>query len=364
MSSPQPLSAAIIGCGVIAPTHIESLQKLPAVAVRWACDLKREAREAVAAKYGIERRAADYHEVLADDAVDLVCVCTDHASHPQIVCDALAAGKHVLCEKALAPSLEGLEQMRRCHAEHPEPVFSGVFQHRFEGVNRQLRELVQQGALGTLLNAGMVVNCHRTEAYYADDWHGTWAREGGSVLINQAIHFVDLLQWITGGVASVSAQWANLGHEGVIETEDTLVAALRLRTGGLATLRVTSASHINWQFGLSLVGTEGAIQTRNNDPTTVSFKDADQQQRVQDLLSTAGDPEAVESGRAYYGSGHPAQVADVVDAIREGREPYVTGEAAMHTVQVVLAAYESGRTGRLVEVPAPVDAPGELVAAG
>lgn len=342
------IQVGIIGCGVIAPTHIQSFQRLSDVTVKWACDLKQDVASSRAEKYNIARTTTDYRQVLDDSDVSLVSVCTDHASHEQIVRDAFAAGKHVLCEKALAISNEQLESMVHAHAATPQLVFSGVFQHRFDSVNRVARELVAEGALGTMLNASMSLDCYRAPSYYDDDWHGTWSREGGSVLINQAIHFVDALVWIMGGAKDISAMYANLAHGDAIETEDTLAAAITFQNGSLGTIKVTSASHLQWQHTLTFTGTEGQLVLIGDDAAKVNLKDSALQAQVEQRLKSAGESKGVEAGRDYYGTGHPAQIADVVAAIREGRKPFVTGESASHTVEVVLAAYASHRSGQRV----------------
>lgn len=351
------IQVGIIGCGVIAPTHIESYRQIDGVEVVWACDTKAKAAAKCASKYSIARTTQDYRDMLADPDVDLVSVCTDHASHQQIVCDAFAAGKHVLCEKALAISNEQLDAMLSGHAAHSELVFSGVYQHRFDGVNRVAREVVQAGTLGTMLHASMSLNCWRAPAYYSDDWHGTWAREGGSVLINQAIHFLDAMVWVMDGVADISAVYSNRAHGDSIETEDTLAAALMFQNGALGTVKVTSASHIGWDHVLTFTGTKGQITLTGDDTAEVQMKDAQLQSELETRFAEASNNQGVDSGRDYYGTGHPAQIKDVIAAIRNKRLPYVTGESASHTVRVVLGAYESQRTGQRIAITeSPVSA--------
>jgi len=350
--SVKPVRVGIVGCGVIAPTHVESYQRLDGVEVRWACDTDQARARKLADKYGIEQVATDLAAVLDDPGVDLVSICTDHAAHADQVVAAFAAGKHVLCEKALGATNEDLDRMLHAHAANPECLFGGVFQHRFDGVNRSLKRLVEDGAFGTMLTTSTQLRCYREPGYYHDYWHGTWAKEGGSVLINQAIHFVDIAQWIVGGVQSVMAHYGNRDHVDDIETEDLLTASLRYADGSLGTVEVTSASNIDWQYVVAVHGTEGAVELRNGKPVQVAFRDEELARRVGRQLHTANDPCGVDAGKAYYGTGHSAQIADMVDAVRENRPPFVTGQMAGQPVRVVLAAYESHRTGRRVELPA------------
>jgi predicted dehydrogenase len=354
--SSQPLRVGVIGCGVIAPTHIESFQQVPGVEVAWACDLIAERAKAVARRYGIAQHTTVASDMLADRSVDIVCVCTDHASHAELSIAALEAGKHVLCEKCLTANQKQLDQMLDAAARHPQLKFAGVFQHRFDPINRRLRELVESGQLGDILTASARLRCHRPDSYYGDGWHGTWAKEGGSVLINQAIHFLDSIQWVAGGVEAVSAAHANLGHRGLIETEDTLVAALRYRGGMLGTFEATSASHLNWSYKLAIYGTRGTVELRDDRVHRLHCKDDQQEQRIRELLESLEPAEGVSGAAEHYGKGHLAQVRDFVAAVREDRPPFVTVQSAAETARLVFAAYDSARTGTWVELPEPVRA--------
>lgn len=346
------IRVGIIGCGVIAPTHVESYKVHPDVDVVWACDLIPERRDALAAKYGIPRVTADAATVFAAADVDVVSVCTDHASHAPLCVAALDAGKDVLCEKALSSSRDGLKTMLAAARRHRKArVFGGVFQHRFEPVNRQMRQFIADGMLGQVLTAGVQMRCLRTKDYYrADRWRGTWAEEGGSVLINQAIHYIDQLQWQMGGAESVSGIYANLTHGDVIETEDTAVAAIRFANGALGTLEATCSSHIGWEPTLLFHGTEGSIELRHDQPVKVLFRDEARGRQVREQLESCRNVPADTVGKSYYGTGHAAQIADFLDAVRERRAPYVTIESAAKTVELVFALYESHRSKRLRRV--------------
>ncbi len=351
------LRCGIIGCGVIAPTHVESLRQQEDVAVTWACDLVAEKSRGLAEKYGIPHVTRDYREVIAAEDIDCVHVCTDHASHVPITVAALKGRKHVLCEKALAASREGLDLMLATHAQCPGVVFSGVFQHRFDTIHQYLKELVEGGIFGTILTAGVQVRCFRSNEYYqADTWRGTWAEEGGAVLINQAIHFIDVLVWLMGGVAAVAGSFSNLTHKGAIETEDTAVAALRFKNGALGTLEATSSSNLDWEPTISIHGAAGSVELRHGQGLKVAFRDrsvrdAGVQERVErELQQKSRERTIVQAGKSYYGPSHQTQIADFIAAVREKRLPFVTAVSAGHTVDVVLAVYQSARENRWLEL--------------
>lgn len=349
----RPLTTCgIIGCGVIAPTHVRALQAAGDIDIRWACDLEPAKAQALAREFSVAKTTTNYRDVLADEDVDFVCVCTNHAAHVPVAVDALTAGKDVLCEKALAADSEGVQAMVRAHNAHPERVFGVVFQHRLDPVNRLVKELVDTGALGRILTAGVQVRCRRTDAYYlGDDWRGTWQYEGGAVLINQAIHFTDLLIWFMGPADSLCGTYANLTHEDSMETEDTAAALLRFPSHSIGSIEATCSSHINWEGTVAIHGTEGSLEVRNDRPIKVEFRDPERAETIREHFA-ACRAEATDAalGKTYYGTGHAALVAEFADAVRERRKPFVTVRSAAHTMDVVLGIYRSHKQGEWVQL--------------
>ena len=344
------IKCGIIGCGVIAPTHLEGYRALPDVEIVHLCDLIPERVEKLGEKYGIARRSVDYHELLADPEVDLVSVCTDHASHAQIVVDALNAGKHVVCEKSLGRVPADLKRMCDTAKAHPELVASGIFQHRFQPANRTLRQLIEAGKFGRIVGVNLLFNCLRTNEYYQKDaWRGTIAGEGGGILINQAIHHLDQLRFLFGGIRRVSAVTGNLTHGDVIEVEDTAAFTLEFRSGIFGTVFATNSAAEEWRSMLSITGTELCLEYANEKPVHVEGLDAERAREVEQALSLEIKEQVV--GKQYYGVGHTAQLADVVDSIREHRAPEVTLAEACDSAALVMAVYESARTGTWAEVP-------------
>lgn len=345
------LRVGVIGCGTIAPTHIESYLKQEKVEIACLCDKEEAKAASLASEYGVTDYTPDPGQLLADEDIDCVSVCTDHASHADLTTAALDAGKHVLCEKALAATVEGLDHISAAHARHPELVLSGVFQHRFERTPNLLKRWLEAGEFGDPLTADTQLYCLRTDAYYnADQWRGTWAEEGGSVLINQAIHYVDLLAWIMGGVKRVCGTFANLNHADVIETEDTAVGACEFGQGALGTLKATSSSHLKWEPEISVTGTEGTMRFRGGKVLRAEFADEGKGDKLMRELEDDSDIPGIKAGKEYYGNGHTAQIADFIDSIRTGKPPFVSAESARHSVEVVLALYQSHRNNHWVSV--------------
>ena len=352
MSAEKQIKVGIIGCGVIAPCHIGSYLKLPGVRIVHLCDKVSGKAEKLAAEYGVAKVSQDYRDLLADPEVDALSICTDHASHSQIAVDALNAGKHVICEKSLASSKEKLDAMLDGARRHPELVFSGVFQHRFDLGYNYVRKIIAEGVFGTMLTANLNVLCLRTNEYYkADAWRGTWAEEGGAVLINQSIHFIDMIAWLMGGVDSVAACYSNRNHQGVIECEDTAAAAVVYKNGALGTISATSASPIEWEPTMSFNGTAGSMDLRNGELLRIDFKDKNLEERIRfGFRNIKEEGESLIKSKDYYGYGHPQQINNFIQAIRGEAALKVPVESAAHAPDIVLSIYESFNTGKRVKV--------------
>ncbi|MCC5842052.1 MAG: Gfo/Idh/MocA family oxidoreductase [Opitutales bacterium] len=347
------IGVAIIGCGVIAPAHIESYGRLPGVTVRALCDLDIAKAKTLGHEYGITEALQDAESLWTRSDIQAVSVCTDHASHAPLVIAALQAGKHVLCEKPLAISPEQLDGMEAAARAAPHLVATGVLQHRFDAIFLWVRGVVRSGRLGELLFTQGSLLCQRPDAYYAESpWRGRLASEGGSLLINQAIHFLDLQQWIGGGVAEVMATMGNRGHPGLIETEDTASLSFRLRDGAMGSFAASSAAHAVWDFSLSFCGTKGTLTVRNGHLAEANFSDRQLTENLKQEAHALEEAERVEAAKLHYGPSHPRQIADFIDAIRSGRSPAIPLAEARKANDFVLAAYASARSGKQLTLEA------------
>jgi predicted dehydrogenase len=338
------LKVGIIGCGVIAPSHVDSYRALEGVAVTAFCDRREDRLDRLRARYP-ELKVAAYRSVgefLEGSGVDAVSVCTGHASHAAIVAEALLAGKHVICEKPLTTTRADLDRMLEMEREAPT-VTACILQHRFDPVYRELKAILESGQLGTLINVSCQHQCERPAHYYTEsDWRGKWASEGGSLLINQSIHFLDILQWLGGGVSGLKAFTANLCHPGVIETEDCASLALSFRAGALGSFIATSGSHRQWESAYQFIGSEGSVFLRNGKLESLSHREREREASLHNRLSGLVEPAPVPGAKAYYGTSHPAQIRDFVDCIRSGRRPFVAFADAAEALGLILEAYAPG----------------------
>ncbi len=338
----------IIGCGVISRTHAAAIKQIPGVELAVCCDLIPGKMQDLAKEYDIPAMTADYREILADPEITALSICTDHASHAGIFCDALNAGKHVICEKVPGRTPEDLQKMCAAVKAHPEVIATGIFQHRFVPGNIAVRELIRKGVFGKLLLVNMNFCCLRTKEYYQRDaWHGTFAGEGGGVLINQAIHFLDQLRFLFGEVKSVAAKTANLTHQGIIENEDTVAFTAEFADGLFVTANATNSASIRWRSALTVCGSEMQLELIDEKLSYIDGQDpekvAEAKKFLTDAASGNGNSEIV--GKSYYGSGHTAQLADFVAAISEKRAPEVSFADAANSAALVHAVYAANASG-------------------
>ena len=344
------LKCGIIGCGVIAPTHLAGYQQIPGVEVVFFCDLVAEKAEKLAENIPGAKIFTDYREMLKEPELAAVSVCTDHASHAEIVCAAINAGKHVICEKVPGRVSEDLTAMLAAASARQEVVASGIFQHRFNRNNIALKELIAQNRFGKLLTANLNFACLRTNAYYEmDAWRGTKAGEGGGVLINQAIHFLDQLRFLFGDVKKVAATSANLTHQQVIEVEDTVSMVAEFANGLFITVNATNSASAKWRSALTICGTEMQVEFIDEKLSYLNGNDETAVAEVREILTNADSADEIH-GKAYYGTGHTAQLTDFIRAIESKTAPEVTLAEAAGSAAFVHAVYAACESGKWCEV--------------
>jgi len=356
MDSTSKTRCAVIGCGVIGPVHIDAITRCADAELVAVCDIIPERAAACAATCGATPYA-DFHEMLAAEKPDVVTIGTPHYNHAEIAIAALEAGAHVLCEKVLALSDEQMTSMITT-AERLGLTLGGVFQHRHDPVVCVIKDAVEAGTFGRILNAGAYIHCFRSDDYYnSGDWRGTWDGEGGGVLINQAIHSVDLMQWLAGPVQSVYGQWRNLVLGDCVEVEDTVSAALQFRSGALGTLEATCSSHLDFAAGVYLYGTDGSMRMAGGGRDVIDMLkmrdpaiEAELRAKITIAIQSDMAHERGPVGKECYGVAHVRQVADFIAAVREGREPMITARSARHAADIVQAVFASARQNLPVDV--------------
>ncbi|KOS55172.1 Gfo/Idh/MocA family protein [Rhodococcus rhodochrous] len=356
------LRAGIVGCGKIAGNHAHALQQVPGVEVVACCDPDLERARAFAARHGIAHAVGSVDELFGL-GLDACTVCTPHPVHEQIVVAAAEAGIHVLCEKPIAVDVAAADRMIAA-ADRAGITFGVLFQRRFWPAARRIKAAIEDGRLGVPVLGEVSVLLHRPSRYYsADAWRGRWDTDGGGVLMTQAVHQIDMLQWFMGEPVRVGGFVGTRFHGEHIETEDTASAVVSFASGGTATITATTGSGHNLGNRVTVIGATGAIAS------VLEFPEG--REGVNELWTVPGEVElrspyspAVDANldvrdiNAGLTDFHTLQVQDFAEAVLTGRRPAVTGRDARASLAVVAAIYESSRTGRVVELaPAPTLVP-------
>lgn len=331
------INAAVIGCGNIHSMHTDAIRRLEGVGLSAVCDNKPERARASAGANGC-RSYTDYRELLRDPGIDAVHICTPHWLHAPMAIDALAAGKYVLVEKPMACSVAEARAMIAEDERQGGGHLCVVFQNRYNDAVKALKDIVDGGAYGALKCMRGSVVWQRTKEYYSDDWHGRKALECGGVMINQAIHTLDAVQWLCGGAASVKGSVTADALAGVIEVEDTAHMRIVMKSGVPAVFYATVAYGGHSPVEVEAVFERGTFLVKGNTLW-----------RTDSGFELLCDPAAKPSGaREYWGSGHLAQIGDFYRCIREGKPFFIDGAQGIEAVKLVFGLYESSETGQVV----------------
>lgn len=339
------LRLAVIGTGLGSGPHFKSLQDLTSeVEVVWV-HARNATRLATAQVPHGAIKTTRLEDILEDASVQAVLVLTPPNTHLELVQRLACAGKHVLVEKPLEVNLARAQSMVRV-CEQQGVMLSVMLQHRLRPAATHLRVLLKAGALGQLVSASASVRWWRPQSYYDEPGRGTLARDGGGVLITQAIHTLDLLLDYTGlptrvmGLASTSPVHA-------MEGEDCACALMHFDNGAMATLQATTAAYPGFPERLELNGTLGSASLEAG-VLQVAFMNGQ-------TLSVGGrqDSGGGADPMAFDHAAHRAVLQDFIDAVRQGREPAVTGRAALAVQQVIEAIMTSSRSGAPV-APEPL----------
>lgn len=340
---------AIVGCGVIAPTHARGIAAAEGARLVACCDVIEEKARALAEEYSCEA-VLDWRDLLARPDIDVLCITTPSGMHAQMAIAAAQAGKHALVEKPMAITLADCHAMIEAHRKAGTRL-GVIFQRRAVEPFLSVREAVRNGSLGRLVLADMYAKYYRSQAYYdSADWRGTWELDGGGCLMNQGIHIVDQLLFLTGSrVEEVCARTATLARR--IKVEDVAVAAVRYENGAYGVIEgATAVFPPTIPHRIELHGTDGSIVIEGEAVVRYEVRGAGEE--VVNMLAGAASGEArpIRHPTDISPKGHFVQIQDMVHAVKEGRDPIVSGEDALPAVAVVLAIYESAREGRPVKV--------------
>ncbi len=357
----QTVRTALVGCGKVGQIHAAALRDLPESEFVAVCDRDGTRAAAFATRFGA-RAFTDMPTLLMEAKPHAIVVCTPHPLHAEPVIQAAQAGVSALVEKPLAASLADCNAMLA--ASRSAGTKLGVISQRrmYEAV-RRMKAAIDAGKIGRPVLGVFEMFSWRDEAYYrSDPWRGKWKTEGGGVLVNQSPHQLDLLQWFMGEIDEITGDWANLNHP-TIEVEDTALAMVRFKSGGLGSI-VTSLSqrpgiytkvHIHGSSGASvgvetdrgatfIAGVSEIAEPPLNDLWTIPGEEgllatfqAEDRARFREVNATS-----------HY---HALQIQDFLQAVRDNRQPLVTGDDGRIVVAMFTAIYRSRAERRPIKFP-------------
>ena len=341
---------ALIGCGRIAANHVKAVlgTGLEFTAV---CDILPEQMENLLQKHGLDRdetikRYTDYKQMIAENQIELIGIATESGSHAEIALYCIDHGINLIIEKPIAMSMEDADEIVRRSEEKGVKV-AACHQNRFNVAVQELRKAVETGRFGKLSHGSVHVRWNRNEGYYAQaPWRGKWAHDGGA-LMNQCIHGIDLLRWMMGGEAEEVYGVTRQRFHDYLEAEDIGMAVVKFKNGAVATIEgTTNVYPQNLEETLYLFGEKGPVKIGGKSTNNI------------DVWDFADETEADHQNKGLkeqtsnvYGNGHLSMYADVTDAIKNDRAPYVDARAGRNALEMVLAIYKSQKTGQPVKLP-------------
>lgn len=340
----RPIRFALVGCGRISANHIEALRQHAGRAELVAvCDNRPEALQSAVERTGA-KGFASLDALLSSCDADLIVLATPSGLHPRQAMRAAAAGRHVLSEKPMATKWdEGMQMVRACR-DAGVKLFV-VKQNRLNPTLQRLKAAVDGGRFGRIFMANVNVFWTRPQSYYDEaPWRGRWDLDGGAFL-NQASHYVDMVDWLIGPVDSVHAYTATLARD--IEAEDSGVMSLRLRSGGLVSINVTMLTHgKNFEGSITLLGEHGTVRIGGVAVNQVQHWEFDEPQPEDAQVFDASY-----ATPSVYGFGHPLYYDNVIRTLRGEASAEVDGYEGLRSLEVVIAAYRSARDGVRVGLP-------------
>ncbi len=343
------LKYALIGCGRISPNHIAAAieNNLDIVAL---CDIDDSKMEDTIKKFDLPssvNKYKDYKKMLEIEKPELIAICTESGKHGQIALNCIETGANLIIEKPIALSLEEVDQIIM-KAKEMNVKVSACHQNRFNKSIQKIRQAVEAGRFGKLLHGTAHIRWNRGKDYYEQaPWRGTWEQDGGA-LMNQCIHNIDLLRWMMGDeIVEVVGMTSNLIHD-FIEAEDLGMALIKFANGSYGIIEGTTNIYPkNLEETLYIFGEKGTVKAGGKSVNLIEewqFADnMDDSNEVKEKYH--------ENPPNVYGFGHNPLYTDVINAIKDNREPYVTAEDGRRALELVLAIYKSASEGKSVKLP-------------
>jgi UDP-N-acetyl-2-amino-2-deoxyglucuronate dehydrogenase len=345
----ERIGIGIVGCGNIASFHCRAIEEINEARFIGCVSNRIHSSQALAERFG--GMAFDCLEsMLSDPRIDVVSICTPSGSHLEPAAAAARAGKHVIVEKPLEITLQRCDQIIEA-CERNGVHLATIFPSRFHQASRVLKQAIETGKFGRLALGDAYLKWYRTQEYYdSGQWRGTWALDGGGALMNQGIHSVDLLNWLMGPIVEVSAHVATVAHER-IEVEDVATVSVKFASGALGVIVATTAAFPGMPKKIEIHGNRGSAVLEEEELKVWSFHEMSPEDEMivaqfGKTPSRGGAADPIAIGHAA----HRAQFEDFIEAIQTGREPSISGRQGRRSVQIILAIYESAKSGQAVSL--------------
>lgn len=356
----KKLKTGIIGCGKVADFHAKAFVNLEQSEFVAVCGHTMEKTVRYAEKYGV-RPYTDIRQMIEENNLDVVAICTPHTLHAENAVQAASCGCNMIIEKPLASSYSDCLKIEEAGKKYGVTI-GQIVQRRFYRPCMRIKEAIDAGKIGTPILGTVNVLSWRGEAYYkSDPWRGTWKGEGGGVMATQATHQIDLLLWYMGKAKKVYGIAKNFNHP-YIEVEDTAVAVVEFENGALGNLVMTNSTNPALYGKVHVTGSNGAtigVQTDGGAMFIAGMSEITEPP-YNDIWTVEKESESLEQMKKedceffnsidsmyYY---HQLQMADFLDAVLEGRRPLVDAEEGMRTVELFNAVYEATRSGKVIEL--------------
>jgi UDP-N-acetyl-2-amino-2-deoxyglucuronate dehydrogenase len=334
---------AIVGTGSIVPVHAQAISSIPDAALVAIFGRSAVKAQELAAKFSCDWYD-DYHEMLKRKDIDAVSICTPNGLHAELGIEAAMAGKHVVIEKPVDVTLEKADALiQTCQKQGVK--LGVIFQRRYSDGVTALKNLLDQGKLGKIIFAGCYTKLYRSQEYYdSSASRRTWDIAGGGVLMNQGIHYIDMMQFLAGPIAEVTGYCGTFGHKG-LEVEDTASAAVTFQSGVLGVIEGTTCAYPGLVSRVDIYGTEGSAVIENDMLTSVQLKSG-YEYKVESSTENAG----VSSPDISFEC-HQHQFQEMITAFKNNTEPSINGLEGRKALEVILAIYKSAYIKDRVKLP-------------
>ncbi|MFH1904677.1 MAG: Gfo/Idh/MocA family oxidoreductase [bacterium] len=343
------LRFAIIGTGNIGPFHADAISKIDGAKLVAVADIVEEKAKQLADKYNADAYT-DYERMLERDDIDVVNICTPSGLHMESALKAAEKGKHLIVEKPLDITLEKCDRIiDACRKNNLKLCV--IFPTRFKPAIVKTKEAIEQGRFGKIVLVDGTLKCFRSQEYYdSGQWRGTWELDGGGALMNQSIHTIDALYYLTGDVSSINAYTGTLARK--VEVEDTAVAIIKFKNSALGVIEGASCIYPGYDPVISIHGEKGSVVINGEKIEKWDFETQQEQDtQIKNIGKGKTSTSANDPTKQLSSEGHMCQIADMVEAIRTDREPKINGEEGRKAVEIIIGIYRSQREKREITLP-------------